>query len=261
MIANMDKPTIIFSKKRIPFLSLLASEKANILWDLCCDHGLIGENFLKITNPFNSEVYFVEQIAHLTQQLSLKIDPQFSFTILTQDACKVNYFFNKNSQEPWAFVIAGVGGNETFKIVHHILENSQSFTDQVSHDSEFTFSLILSPHDRYFEFKHELATLLRQTSSQYGLCNENEFWLWEKKQLYHMWVLDFKFMPHKLVNSNLNNEFTLNPIVNKDLLLDLKDRFPLGFQRLVKRISLKNTYDLEKRDLYYQLFSEINSLL
>ncbi len=76
---------------------------ADLVWDLCCDHGILGKSLL----DDGKEVFFVDQVSHIINHLVDDLAASTSkYTCIVSDAAEIN-IKNKVSE---TVVIAGVGG-------------------------------------------------------------------------------------------------------------------------------------------------------
>jgi len=86
------------------------------LWDLCCDHGLLG--FAAIESGKFSEVILNDAVAHVVEDLDRKLEDSPGRTILAL-AEQINEPLTGN------VVIAGVGGEKIFKILKTHADNGR----------------------------------------------------------------------------------------------------------------------------------------
>jgi tRNA (adenine22-N1)-methyltransferase len=100
--------------KRIQNLVSLVPADTEVVWDLCCDHGLIGQQFLK-----TKKVKFVDQVPCITERLKQNIkatDIPPSYSVITSSATQVDYKIPNSS----TFIIAGVGAVLGIEILNQI---------------------------------------------------------------------------------------------------------------------------------------------
>jgi tRNA (adenine22-N1)-methyltransferase len=107
--------------KRIQSIVGMVPTDTEVVWDLCCDHGIIGEQFLKL-----KKVIFIDQVASITEKLSIRLkatDIPSQYKIITSSATRVNY----ENQDSSTFILAGVGGVLGIEILDQI---GESFKDK-----------------------------------------------------------------------------------------------------------------------------------
>lgn len=113
------------------------------VYDLCCDHGLIGINVAQkgIRNRDLKEVIFNDQILAITDRLKLTLKdsdiPSAFYSLLTQPAQSIKIETQNNF-----IIIAGIGGELMIKVLAHL--NEQTLKDT---------KLILCPHNNYFKVR------------------------------------------------------------------------------------------------------------
>lgn len=133
------------------------------MWDVGCDHGLLGLSFLD--NPEVSTVHLVDPSQLVINELKLKLNDS---DIPNLQKIKIHH---KKGQEiilgpaRKIIFIAGMGGGEIIEILAH-LEGQLSFNDQI----------IISPHRKILE------TRLWLSQSKFHL--EQELIIYDKKQYY-----------------------------------------------------------------------------
>jgi tRNA (adenine22-N1)-methyltransferase len=129
------------------------------VWDLCCDHGLIGYACLR-ENP-EAEVYFVDRIDKIMAQLQTKAQASWPSeylsrsTFFTQDAKSIQL---KNSSHEVA-IIAGIGGHLACQMIEQILNNIEnpktSFITSVHRDAELVSSTLIT-HGYHEVFEQQI---------------------------------------------------------------------------------------------------------
>lgn len=133
------------------------------MWDIGCDHGLLGLSFLD--NPEVSTVHLVDPSQLVINELKLKLDDS---DIPNLKKIKIHH---KKGQEiilgtmRKVVFVAGMGGEEIIEILAH-LEEQLSVDDQI----------IISPHRKILE------TRLWLSQSKFRL--EQELIIYDKKQYY-----------------------------------------------------------------------------
>ena len=91
------------------------------VWDLCCDHGYLGQSLLDnwTTSDTSSHIIFVDQRAHITSQLqeNLRHYSSSRCSVITQDASTLVF----RSDTKNLVIIAGVGGETLINIMQGLL--------------------------------------------------------------------------------------------------------------------------------------------
>ena len=86
-------------------------------WDLCCDHGLLGEQALK--QDIASVVHFNDQVEHIMNSLSQRVQEADGKVVFhLKPAENIDQVITGN------LAIAGVGGNTLVKILKTLDVNS-----------------------------------------------------------------------------------------------------------------------------------------
>jgi tRNA A22 N-methylase len=128
-------------------LNLLASfsGQAESVWDIGCDHGLLGLSYLPY--PLIKEIHLVDPSGHVMKSLKEKLKdayitktPQIHLHQKKGQEIKLN-------QKSKTIFIAGMGGREIHEILG-ALENQVTSLDRI----------IISPHRWVFELRKELST-------------------------------------------------------------------------------------------------------
>ena len=124
---------------RLRNIDSIITSNYSIIWDCCCDHGLLGMSLLQRSS--SESVYFVDvlkqPLIELTEKLQQRFPiAEFSWKVLCCDLKRVE-IPQQNNQ---LFIIAGVGGDKTIEFVKSIF--SKTTTLQVDF-------LICSVHGNY----------------------------------------------------------------------------------------------------------------
>ncbi|MDH5415458.1 MAG: tRNA (adenine(22)-N(1))-methyltransferase TrmK, partial [Flavobacteriaceae bacterium] len=97
-------------------VSMVPSNRVELIWDLCCDHGQIGEQLVNSNN-----IIFIDQvesiILNLKHRLATDIPSSAKYKIIKQDCINFNYKVAQRS----CFILAGIGGILAIKIIGQIL--------------------------------------------------------------------------------------------------------------------------------------------
>ncbi|CAA0122144.1 Uncharacterised protein [BD1-7 clade bacterium] len=160
----MPKPKTTMKQNRFPpriqAITHAGSGNYDCIWDTCCDHGQIGEGFLlsgqqqsDACHPApNTHVYFVDQVAHICEQLQSRLEAQYSsasFSVLCQDAASICLQRSAMPALRHLVVIAGVYGHTAIDIMHSILTHND-----VSLKPSIDF--LLCPNYELFELRQWL---------------------------------------------------------------------------------------------------------
>lgn len=105
--------------ERLSQLDNMVERQYQIIWDCCCDHGLLGMSLLLKKRA--EQVVFVDvlkpQILLLEGELQQRFPPSdYSWQVICDDLRAVEL----PSVVPQLFVIAGVGGNKTVEFIHSL---------------------------------------------------------------------------------------------------------------------------------------------
>ena len=139
------------------------------IWDCCCDHGLLGMSLLRRNAA--PKIHFVDIVPNLIQAIDLKLPelfpkyPQSTWQTHCLDVTKLP--INQHSGKH-LIIIAGVGGDETIKLVNKLFQQFSSF------DMDF---LLCPVYHQYSLRKHLIAL-------NFSLLNEAL--IKERKQFYEI---------------------------------------------------------------------------
>ena len=91
----------------------------SVIWDCCCDHGYLGIKILQ--NQLCEKLVFVDQLGHIIEQLSDKLEPYNAgnYELITADAGALKFNHQLNN----LVILAGVGVETTIQIISAIEEN------------------------------------------------------------------------------------------------------------------------------------------
>lgn len=185
--------------KRIETIASLVSSEHEHVYDLCCDHGLIGLEVLK-----NSElkVIFVDIIDDIMKRLELKLKatdiPSERYNILTSNATKTS--FEKNG----TFIIAGVGGELAIKIIQNILDQVQEFEIIISANNnliklkEFLIkNNLLMAEEVLIKDNRQFYEILKITNTAKDEITHIGTKMWQKPQKYHFEYIEQQISYYK----------------------------------------------------------------
>ncbi len=155
---------------RIRTIVDLVNDDAELVWDICCDHGHIGKALLP-----KYSVHFVDQIPSIIKKLALNlkqdadIPSDKKYKLFTQDAKKQDYQSSKRS----CFIIAGIGGVLSIEILKQILLHLKEQD-----------TIILSVHKNILEVRN----FLKETP----LKLHSEVIIKDNKQFYEIMLLSLR---------------------------------------------------------------------
>jgi len=108
---------------RLRQLERMIDQRYSLIWDCCCDHGLLGMSLLQ--SDAAAKVIFVDILAKQMALLESKLSQYFSsdefdWEIICKDLKEVKVP-DDNSQ---LFIIAGVGGDKTIEFINNLCNSS-----------------------------------------------------------------------------------------------------------------------------------------
>jgi tRNA (adenine22-N1)-methyltransferase len=115
----MNNQTAVKLGRRLRRLDTMLEQPYSIIWDCCCDHGLLGMSLLQ--RKLAGKVVFVDilspQMALLEQDLQGRFPPdEFNWQVICQDLKDLEV----PEVESQLFIIAGVGGNKTIQFIESL---------------------------------------------------------------------------------------------------------------------------------------------
>ena len=125
-------------------------EDDSLVYDLCCDHGIIGIGVIARV----SKVYFIDRVESIITRLANTLEgtdiPSSKYVVLKRDATK--YKFSNFSA---IYIIAGIGGDLAIEIIKNIL----------AHDSNPSFIINVNKNTRKLRLflNHSKLKLYRET--------------------------------------------------------------------------------------------------
>jgi tRNA (adenine22-N1)-methyltransferase len=142
-------------------LNLLASYHTNepIIWDIGCDHGLLGSSFLG--HPDVEEIHLVDSSGRVVQNLKDAYITTPKINILNKRGQEL---IIRNTKKTCIF-IAGMGGLEVGRII-------QSLSPQLGPDSRF----VISPHRKILELRKFLGTFPISLLTETLIEENNQFY-------------------------------------------------------------------------------------
>lgn len=114
------------------------------IWDCGCDHGYLGQKIL--ANELCETLYFVDQVAHIIDQLNSKLAnyPSNRYQAITNDAGKLQFPSNQRH----LVILAGIGGERICEILRDIEQNN----------SHRKIDYLLCPSTTPYELREYLST-------------------------------------------------------------------------------------------------------
>ena len=102
--------------KRLSQLENMLDQRYSIIWDCCCDHGLLGMSLLQ--RKLADKVVFVDILAHQMAFLEEDLQRRFpqdnaNWQVICQDVKELGL----PQVESQLFIIAGVGGDKTVEFI------------------------------------------------------------------------------------------------------------------------------------------------
>jgi tRNA (adenine22-N1)-methyltransferase len=112
------------SKLRLKALNMMLMQRYSLIWDCCCDHGLLGMSMLQKHQA--EKVIFVDILAHQMNTLETKLTKyfplnQFDWEVRCQDVKTVIV----PDVAPQLFIIAGVGAFQTIEFIKSLYASAQ----------------------------------------------------------------------------------------------------------------------------------------
>lgn len=147
---------------RIESIVELVNENTEELWDLCCDHGKIGQ--LGLTKKQKIEyIYFVDIVKHIISSLSKDADIPDSIktSFLTKSAAEID----PTSKLQKTFVMAGIGGSLCITILKNLLS-------KISDSDE----IIISANSQILELREFLITQKIKLVSEKLVLERGQFY-------------------------------------------------------------------------------------
>ncbi len=164
------------ASKRIKFLNSLVVK--NIVYDLCCDHGLIGELAL----DQDKEVIFVDIVAPITEKLDLRLRNKYSnYSISTCSILDLVEIKDNSS-----IILAGIGS----KLL-------SDFLSKYSHQFNETHQIIICGHSN----QH----LTIEAMNQSKLTRVNDFIIEDASRYYE--IYECQKLENFTENLTINKEF------------------------------------------------------
>jgi tRNA (adenine22-N1)-methyltransferase len=115
----MNNQTAVKLGGRLSQLNNMLEQQYSIIWDCCCDHGLLGMSLLERKQA--DKVVFVDilkpQMSLLKKELQWRFPAHdFNWQVICQDLREVNLPQVKSQ----LFIVAGVGGNKTIEFIESL---------------------------------------------------------------------------------------------------------------------------------------------
>lgn len=112
--------------KRLTELAQMVENPYDVVWDCCCDHGLLGLSIL--TNERVQQVNFVDVVPDIIEKLTQKMAdishhlPQDKhWRLLCQDVSTLNFFTDNSPEKKQLVIISGVGGELMISMLQSLM--------------------------------------------------------------------------------------------------------------------------------------------
>jgi len=182
--------------KRLLSLSEMVHEPYDLVWDCCCDHGLLG--FKILASGLIKQVNFVDVVPDITDKLTAKLQQHghhlpadAGWQVLCQDVSEIN--LEKSAQQlpivsKQLVIISGVGGDLMIDIMKRIVTSYDDLNvDFLLCPVQHSYKLRKVLKDLQFKSKAERLVLenkrgyelllISQTEGQpISLVGSYEFW-------------------------------------------------------------------------------------
>ena len=189
-------------KKRLLTLSEMVKQPYSLVWDCCCDHGLLG--FKVLADGIIKKVNFVDVMPDIIDSLNLKLtqyshhlpdDVQWqtfcndtSDIILPEDLLSPESISSETANQ--LIIISGVGGELITEILDKLLERYSGYNiDYLLCPVQHTYKLRKKLSQHNFKLKHEQLIVENKRGYELLLVNQlhgkrlsvtgNEIWLQE----------------------------------------------------------------------------------
>jgi tRNA (adenine22-N1)-methyltransferase len=212
-------------------LAQQASKHYDAVWDCCCDHGYLGMYLLN--EKLTAKLYFVDQVPHITQQLSAKLaaytDEQY--TVYCADVAQLTL----NPKQRHLLILAGISAKNIIGIMkdfqqrysHVALDfilcptnaiyNLRSYLHQRKNDISLVSECFIAEKKHHYEIMHVSTQSLGQPVSLTGTQ-------WKQENTVHREYLD-KIIKHFERESQDNERSRAKAILQnyKTIYADLYD--------------------------------------
>ena len=161
----MNSQATVKLGKRLSQLQEMLDQRYSIIWDCCCDHGLLGMALLN--KKLADKIVFVDILAHQMALLEEDLQRRFpennhGWQVICQDIKKLKV----PQIESQLFVIAGVGGDKTVEFIESLCAALPGFSFDL---------LICSVQGNY---------PVRQALIRHGFSMKQEQIVFENKRFY-----------------------------------------------------------------------------
>ena len=117
--------TLLKTDSRLGQLESMVVQPYSVIWDCCCDHGLLGMSLLKRKRA--GEVIFVDVIAKQMEKLEKTLTQscprdEYSWRVYCEDLKNI-VVPNRDSQ---LFIIAGVGSHQAIEFINSLCASAPS---------------------------------------------------------------------------------------------------------------------------------------
>ncbi|MBT4793247.1 MAG: hypothetical protein HON90_16865 [Halobacteriovoraceae bacterium] len=149
--------------KRILAISNLVPQGCDVVWDICCDHGLIGREVL--SSRLKSKVIFIDQVHSIIVKLKLTLKTSYipdRYKIINS---KAEQFDFQNKHQSNCYIVAGIGGELSLLILEQI-EKSLKEND----------NFIFSVHKNHLKLRELLIQKGFKLASERLIAENNIFY-------------------------------------------------------------------------------------
>ncbi|MDO6421771.1 SAM-dependent methyltransferase [Saccharophagus degradans] len=125
----------------------------NAIWDLCCDHGLLGLHLHQATTACGTHVHLVDQVEPIIDKLQTQYahrqDGNLSICLTPAEHIRLA------KQAKQLFIIAGVGGETVASIIQSILPAIQA----LPLGTHQQIDILISPNKHVFSLRRTLQAM------------------------------------------------------------------------------------------------------
>lgn len=120
------------------------------IWDLCCDHGLLGLHLHQATRPYGTHVHLVDQVEPIIDKLQTQYadrqDGNLTISLTPAERICLSHHAKQ------LFIIAGVGGETVASIIKSILPAIQALPPCANQQID----ILISPNKHVYALRRAL---------------------------------------------------------------------------------------------------------